>query len=105
MAQSPNGNAQPPSPPSRQEPPKPQPYGPGLLMVFGFALLGLAAWAAGDLFFKAYTAAAEDKPAQWAAQPWLIAFNWGLLAAGIGGAIYSFILAVRRSRKPPEPQA
>jgi hypothetical protein len=74
-------------------------------MVFGFALLALAAWAAGDLYFKAYTAAAEDKPAQWANDPVTIALNWGLLAAGIGGAIYSFILAVRRSRKPPEPQA
>ena len=105
MAQNPNGNTQPPSPPSQQEPPKPQPYGPGLLMVFGFALLVLAAWAARDLYFKAYTAAAEDKPAVWADQPITIALNWALLVVAIGGAIYSFILAVRRSRKPPEPQA
>jgi len=69
-------------------PPK-QPYGPGLLMVFGLALLGLALWCTYDLFI------AQKGEGDAAFQ----AFNYGgMIAGGVAGA-YCLILAAVRSKK------
>lgn len=76
-------------------PPK-QPYGPGLLMVFGLVLAGLAVWCAYDLFV------AQKGEGDTAFQ----AFNYGgMIVGGIAG-IYCFILAAVRSKKGmPAPAA
>ena len=69
-------------------PPK-QPYGPGLLMVFGLALLGMALWCTYDLFIA--QKGEGDATFQ--------AFNYGgMIAGGVAGA-YCLILAAIRSKK------
>ncbi|MBE3100256.1 MAG: hypothetical protein IMZ44_24305 [Planctomycetes bacterium] len=96
MTQSPNGNTQPPSPPSQQEPPKPQPYGPGLLMIFGLGLTVLAAYCFLDLFVR-------GMPEEWrkAGNDWYIPMNWVVMIASAAGAAYAFVVAALRSRKAP----
>ena len=96
MTQNPNGNTQPPSPPSQQEPPKPQPYGPGLLMIFGLALTVLAAYCFLDLFVR-------GMPEEWrkAGNDWYIPMNWAVMIASAAGAAYAFVVAAVRSRKAP----
>ncbi len=76
-------------------PPK-QPYGPGLLMVFGLVLVGLAVWCAYDLFV------AQKGEGDTAFQ----AFNYGGVIVGGVAGIYCFILAAVRSKKGmPAPAA
>jgi len=69
-------------------PPK-QPYGPGLLMVFGLALLGLALWCIYDLFIA--QKGAGDTTFQ--------AFNYGGMIGGAVAGAYCLILAAIRSKK------
>lgn len=69
-------------------PPK-QPYGPGLLMVFGLALLGLALWCTYDLFIA--QKGEGDATFQ--------AFNYGGMIAGAVAGVYCLILAAIRSKK------
>ena len=67
-----------------------QPYGPGMLMIFGLALLALALWCAYDLFVRQDTA---EKSTTW------YTFNYGGLVLGGLGAVYAWILAAIRSKK------
>ena len=67
-------------------------YGPGPLMVFGLALLVVAAWCGYDL---------------WSQEEWYkkdelskILFNWGGMIVAAAAAVYAFILAAVRSKKP-----
>jgi hypothetical protein len=79
-----------------QGPPPKQPYGPGLLMVFGLVLAGLAVWCAYDLFV------AQKGEGDTAFQ----AFNYGGMIVGGVAGIYCFILAAVRSKKGmPTPVA
>jgi hypothetical protein len=73
----------------------PQPYGPGLMLIFGVGLLALAYWFGRDFF---------DPPEAWVKEGrnvtiWI---NGGVMVAGVGGAIYCFIMAARRSKKAAE---
>jgi len=73
-------------------PPTPPRYGPGLLMIFGLALVAVAAWCAWDLSAK------EDWVKE--GRTGTIMFNWAAMVAGVVGAIYCFILAaIRAARK------
>ena len=67
-----------------------QPYGPGMLMIFGLALLALALWCAYDLFVRQDTA---EKSTTW------YTFNYSGLVLGGLGAVYAWILAAIRSKK------
>ena len=69
--------------------PEKQPYGPGLLMVFGLALVGLALWCAYDLFI------AQKGEGDAAFK----LFNYGGLIVGGLAGVYCLILAVIRSKK------
>jgi len=80
---------------------KKEPYSPGVLLIFGVALLLLAGWCLLDLTTR---------------QEWreegrtlTIALNWGGLIVGVVAAVYCFALAVVRSRRskagPPDSGA
>jgi len=70
--------------------PKKRPFGPGLLMVFGFGLLIVAAWCGYDL--------ATKEEWQVEGQTGTIIFNWvGMVAFGLV-AVYLFVLAAKRSK-------
>lgn len=84
MADQPRGEKQ-------ETPSTPQPWGPGPLMIFGLALLVVAGWCGWDLYSKEEWRKAGDTMT--------ILFNWGGVIAGIGGAIYTFVLAAKRSKK------
>ena len=75
---------------AKNQPATKQPYGPGLLMIFGLALLALALWCAYDLFVRQDTA---EKSTTW------YIFNYGGLVLGGLGAVYTWILAAIRSKK------
>ena len=70
-----------------------QPYGPGLLMVFGLFLLALAAYCAYDLF-----GGAAD---EWRAggKEWYVTLNWVIMIAAILAAVYAWVLAAIRSKQ------
>jgi len=70
-----------------------QPYGPGMLMIYGLALLALAAYCAYDLF---------GGPAdEWRAEgkEWYVTLNWIVMVLAVLGAIYAWVLAAIRSKK------
>jgi len=67
-----------------------QPYGPGMLMIFGLALLALALWCAYDLLVRQDTA---EKSTTW------YTFNYSGLVLGGLGAVYAWILAAIRAKK------
>ena len=100
MAENSAGNPPPPPSASPEQPAKPQPYGPGLLMAFGLGLLAFAAWC----FYDLYLGGAGEK---WQTEGSVstLWFNRIGMAVGVVGAAYAFILAAMRSRKPPEPKA
>ena len=75
------------------------PAGPGPMMVFGLGLLVVAAWCAWDLYSKAYPSDPGAK-VEWADRPGTIFMNWGGMFAAVVGAIYCFVQAARRSKKP-----
>jgi hypothetical protein len=60
-------------------------------MIYGLACLVVAAWCAYDLLSGKFPE--ERQGAIW--------FNWMALALGGVGAIYFFVLAAKRSKKPP----
>jgi hypothetical protein len=67
-----------------------EPYGPGLMALFGLALLVVAAFCGRDYFWPSK---------EWEEAPWKVWFNGGAMAAGVAGAIYCFVAAVVRSKK------
>ena len=76
----------------KASPTKKAPYGPGVLMVFGLALVAVAVWCGYDLHAKE----------EWVKEgrTGTILFNWaGLIIAAIA-AVYTFILAAVRAKKP-----
>ena len=80
-----------------QPPPKREPLGPGPMMAFGLGLLVVAAWCGWDLYAK------EDWVKE--GRTGTIIINWcGLIGACIG-AIYCFLLAAKRSKKPQDETA
>jgi hypothetical protein len=93
MAQNPNAGPQP-------EAPARQPYGPGPLMIFGLGSLALAVYCFLDLFIR-------GMPEEWrkAGNDWYIPMNWAVMIAAALGAIYLFVLAVKRSKSPAAPPA
>jgi len=77
-------------------PTKKEPYGPGVLLIFGLALLLVAGWCLLDLTTRA----------EWheEGRTGTIVMNWIGLIAGAAAAIYCFALAAVRSRKAgPKP--
>jgi len=66
-------------------------YGPGPLMVFGLALLAVAAWCGYDLWSQEWYTKNELSK---------IIFNWGGMIVAAAAAVYAFILAAVRSQKP-----
>jgi len=82
----------PTNPPSAE---RPAPWGPGPMMVFGLAFLAVTAYCFADLFLR-------GKAEEWRQQgnDWYIPLNWAVMLATAGGAVYSFIQAARRSKKP-----
>jgi len=96
MAENLNTGMQPPPPGSPEPPARPQPYGPGLLMIFGLALVALAAYCFLDLFVR-------GMPEEWRKEgkDWYIQMNWVVMIASAAGAAYAFVLAALRSRKAP----
>ena len=73
-------------------PPPRKPYGPGVLMIFGLALLAIAAWCAKDSFWPPESWIKEQRTGT-------IWFNKIALIPSLLGAIYAFVLAAIRSRK------
>ena len=70
-----------------------QPYGPGVLMIYGLFLLALVAYCAYDLF---------GGPAdEWRAEgkEWYVTLNWVIMIVAILAAIYAWVLAAIRSKK------
>ena len=93
MADNPNAG----SPP---EAPAGKPYGPGPLMAFGLGLVALAAYCFFDLFVR-------GMPDEWrkAGNDWYIPMNWVVMIVSVIGAIYLFVLAVKRSKSSASPPA
>ena len=73
-----------------------QRQGPGPLMIYGLACLAVAIWCLYDL--KIGSARAEWEKNASTVTIWI---NWVMLALGGVGAVYFFVLAAKRSRKPP----
>ena len=78
---------------AKNQPASKQPYGPGLLMIYGLALLALAAYCAYDLF----GGAAEEWRAE--GKEWYVTLNWVIMIVAILAAIYAWVLAAIRSKK------
>lgn len=95
--------------PSRQsgsgKPPK-KPYGPGVLMIIGFALLLGAGYVLCALYLLGEAQTFREENTEWK-----IYFNWAAAIAAIIGAGYAFALAAKRSKggaagaapSPPAP--
>ena len=79
-----------------KNPPAPkQPYGPGLLMIFGLALLALAGWCARD-----FLGISDRSREAWQTGEWTyLLFNGAGFVGGIGLAIYAWVLAAIRAKK------
>jgi hypothetical protein len=90
-------NNQPTQTRAPQPPPERKPYGPGPLMVFGLALLVVSGYCFYDLFLG-------GKAEEWAkaGSQGTIIMNWGGMVAAAAAAVYCFVMAVRRSKKPQE---
>ncbi|HET6441513.1 MAG TPA: hypothetical protein VFH53_03975 [Phycisphaerae bacterium] len=78
---------------AKNQPATKQPYGPGLLMIYGLALLAMAAYCAYDLF----GGAAEEWRAE--GKEWYVTLNWVIMIAAILGAVYAWVLAAIRAKK------
>ena len=70
-----------------------QPYGPGMLMIYGLASLALAAYCAYDLF----GGPAEEWRAE--GKEWYVTLNWAVMILAILAAVYAWILAAIRAKK------
>jgi hypothetical protein len=73
-----------------------QRHGPGPLMIYGLACLAVAVWCAYDLFLGSAGSSWEASGSMKT-----IWFNRMALALSGVGAVYFFVLAAKRSRKPP----
>lgn len=77
-----------------QEPPTPakakEPYGPGMMAVFGLVLLVVAAFCGMDYF---------SPGKELAEAPWKVWFNGCAMVASACGAVYCFVAAAIRSKK------
>jgi hypothetical protein len=80
------------NPPQETKTPVPakEPYGPGLMVVFGLVLLVVAAFCGRDYFWPSK---------EWEEAQWKVWFNGCAMVGGMGGAIYCFVAAAIRSRK------
>ena len=78
---------------AKNQPATKQPYGPGLLMIFGLFLLAMAAYCAYDLF--------GGTADEWRAEgkEWYVTLNWVIMIAAILAAIYAWVLAAIRAKK------
>jgi len=83
-----------PEPAGPAAPAAKQPYGPGLMMLFGLGLLIVGVFCGWDTFFP---------PKGWAQENWKVWFNAACMVGGAIGAIYCFAMAVVRSRKAAPP--
>jgi len=86
-----------PEAPKSDAPPAKQPYGPGLMMIFGVCLVAVGVYCGHDAFFRDDWVKTE--------QTWKMWFNGACMAAAIIGAIYCFAMALVRSRKAAERAA
>ena len=78
-----------------KQPATKQPYGPGMLMVFGLFLLAIAGWCARD-----FLGFSERSQEAWKNSEWtFLLFNGFGFVGGIGLAIYAWILAAIRAKK------
>ncbi len=90
----------------KQAAPKCEPRGPGILMIFGLFLLGIAGWCARD-----FLGLSDQSRQAWEHRDWFyLLFNGTGFVGGIGFAIYTFVLAAIRSKRgigtpPAEPPA
>jgi hypothetical protein len=75
--------------PKPAAPEKPQPNGPGLMLVFGLIALLVAVWCGKDFFFPPEKMSSGT-----------VWFNGIGMALGVGVGIYCFVMAGVRSRKP-----
>ena len=73
--------------PKQAEAEKPQPNGPGLMLLFGLIAVGVAIWCGNDYFFNEKMSSGT------------IWFNGVGMAVSIVLAIYCFVMAYVRSRK------
>jgi len=92
--------AETPIPEAEKKTAKAPPYGPGMLMVFGLALLALALWCFYDLFVG-------GAGKEWAVKgnQGTIMFNYAGMIGGALGAVYAFVLAAVRARKKGDADA
>ena len=77
-----------------EDKPAKQPYGPGVLMILGLFMVVIAAWCAYDL--------ATQEAWQKEGRTGAIAFNWAGLVIFSVAAVYTFVLAAKRSRGEAE---
>jgi hypothetical protein len=82
-----------PSSPSGSEKPAKKPYGPGILMIIGFALLVGAGYVICALYLLGEAETFREENAEWK-----IYFNWAAAIAALIGAVYAFALAAKRSK-------
>ena len=80
---------------AENQPASKQPYGPGLLMVFGLFLLALAAYCAYDLF----GGPAEEEWGPGSGKEWYVPLNWVIMIVTTLAAIYAWVLAAIRAKK------
>ncbi|MBM4016738.1 MAG: hypothetical protein FJ288_00170 [Planctomycetes bacterium] len=85
---------QPPAPPAQEPPPAPRPYGPGVLMFFGLALLAFSGYCFYDLYLG-------EKGREWEAggETFTIWLNRVAMVGALIAAIYALVLAYLRWRK------
>lgn len=80
---------------AENQPATKQPYGPGMLMIFGLFLLALAGWCASDFLGFSERGQEAWKNSEWA----FLLFNGSGFVGGIGLAIYAWILAAIREER------
>ncbi len=76
---------------------KAEPWGSGMLMLFGILLLALAAYCFVESVYPG------TRVEEWQSEEgkgWYVQLNWGIAAVSAGLAIYTFVLAAKRSKKP-----
>jgi hypothetical protein len=74
--------------------PAKEPWGPGMLLLAGLVLGGLAAYCFADLFIR-------GMPEQWEQEGhgWYVPLNWVIMLVSVAGMVYAFVLAGVRSKK------
>jgi heme/copper-type cytochrome/quinol oxidase subunit 2 len=79
-----------------------EPWGPGPLILLGLVLVFVTGWCFKDIIWPGQQAATWRQEGK----DWYIPLNWIVMVASVGGAAYSFVMAVVRLRRkgaaPPE---